>query len=219
MEVREVSSLAACMQHSCSWHATRRYYHNSACTVAGTAVLFLFLSRMLPSGRQERQFPLIYYLLPLNPVFCADVPVTSTVVYTLGSDCTTLGSSSTVQQIHTDMTRNLVNNLGLAAEVSASSISVVSEVNSCLTAAGSGRHLLHRSSSRGLRGSDDTISVTQPSSSETPQQQQAATIMYGTLAMTLQISWPKGTGIQTAEDVGLHSWKFAIRLFKDGCHF
>ena len=94
-----------------------------------------------------------------------------------------------MQQIQGATASNLAANI----DVPGDSVSINS-VNTCLT----GRHLLRRR--RGLRSDGDAISAPQPATSS--QQQQAPAIAYGTLAMTAQISWPKGSKIQTAEDVG-----------------
>ena len=93
-----------------------------------------------------------------------------------------------VQQIQ----GSTVSNLAVNVDVPGDSVSIIS-VNTCQT----GRHLLRR---RGLRSGGDAISASQPAMSS--QQQQATATAYGTLAMTVQISWPKGSKIQTAEDVG-----------------
>ena len=123
------------------------------------------------------------------------MPFTSTIIYTLGSDCTTLGSASTVQQIQ----EATVQGLAKWDNVSVGDVSIIATSNSCLGS--SGRHLLR--GSRGLHSSGDEVtsvpeqqSQQQPSSSQ-PQQLQTT---YGTLAMTTQVKWPKGM-IRSADEV------------------
>ena len=113
-------------------------------------------------------------------------------VYTLGSDCTTLGSSSTVQQIQGATVQGLTS--GISKYVG--DVSIISTSNSC-TGSGRRRHLLF--SRRGLHSDDNsTVIIT-----SVPQLLQTT---YGTLAMTTQIQWPKGSKIQTAYDVSQRSF-------------
>ena len=120
------------------------------------------------------------------------MPFTSTIIYTLGSDCTTLGSASTVQQIQ----EATVQGVAKWDNVSVGDVSIIATSNSCLGS--SGRHLLR--GSRGLHSGDEVTSVPEQQQQPSSLQPQQLQTTYGTLAMTTQVKWPKGM-IRSADEV------------------